>query len=279
MSEQPNKPRNIEELKAENDFLKMKLMLEHGAQFGGMEEGPSVPPEIENAFLKNIGEFEEQWAKVSYITVFDKIGRPTHFKPADEIEADEIKVAWQELSSLLNANGLELHVCSPNINERELYRFTIEELFRQETEDLNIDGMSTIFIYDEFHPDPLYENTRMVEEELFRDIFCKREVYNEIHYDKKGFLFNDKEYSSWLPFSQLINNFKSAFDEIDLVNIETTSCQVQDDECIVKGNYGATATATAGDTDFRGNFEIKLIKGDLEYWYFSTISIGGFDPH
>ncbi|MEJ0104653.1 MAG: hypothetical protein WDO19_19745 [Bacteroidota bacterium] len=40
-------------LKAENDFLKMKLMLEHGAQFDEMENN-ELPAEIENEFLNNI---------------------------------------------------------------------------------------------------------------------------------------------------------------------------------------------------------------------------------
>lgn len=62
-----------ERLKAENEFLKMKIMLERGAQFGYGENKP-LPPEIENEFLKNIVAFEEQFEEHKRIKVFDKIG-------------------------------------------------------------------------------------------------------------------------------------------------------------------------------------------------------------
>ena len=41
-----------EKLKAENDFLKMKMMLEKGAQFGAGPNSMELPPELENEFLK-----------------------------------------------------------------------------------------------------------------------------------------------------------------------------------------------------------------------------------
>lgn len=40
-----------ERLRAENEFLKMKLMLERGAQFG-LGENIDLPAETENQFLK-----------------------------------------------------------------------------------------------------------------------------------------------------------------------------------------------------------------------------------
>ena len=49
-----------EKLKAENDFLKMKLMLEQGGHFGGDGETP-LPAEVENEFLKNVMAFEKQF--------------------------------------------------------------------------------------------------------------------------------------------------------------------------------------------------------------------------
>ena len=48
-----------EKLKAENDFLKMKIMLERGATFGG--DNSELPAEIENAFLNNVMAFEKQF--------------------------------------------------------------------------------------------------------------------------------------------------------------------------------------------------------------------------
>ena len=67
-------------LKAENEFLKMKMMLEHGAHFSDSSE--EISAEMENDFLRYVMEFEKQYANPSFITVYEKINKPTHFKPS-----------------------------------------------------------------------------------------------------------------------------------------------------------------------------------------------------
>ncbi|HMD00913.1 MAG TPA: hypothetical protein VKH37_12205, partial [Ferruginibacter sp.] len=136
-NESVNNPSNDDELKIENDFLKMKLMLEQGAQFGdhyGTSEG--LPADIENQFLKNIIEFEKQFAEQKRIKVFEKIGKPSQFRPVNEVPDEEITQAWEGLHDYLREHSIELGVCSPNISSRELYRFTIEELFEYEMDDM-----------------------------------------------------------------------------------------------------------------------------------------------
>ena len=88
-------------LKNENEFLKMKLMLEQGAQFGSMTGDGGLPADIENQFLKNIMAFEKQAAEKKMIKVFDKIERPSHFKPVNEIPDDAIENAWSNLDEYL----------------------------------------------------------------------------------------------------------------------------------------------------------------------------------
>jgi hypothetical protein len=140
-----------EQLRAENDFLKMKLMLQHGAAFGG-EEKNELPPEVENEFLNNVLSFEDQFAQGKRISVFDKIGKPDHFRPVSEIPDDEIDQCWEQLLGYLIEHGIHLLAFSPIISSRELYRFTTQELFKEETDDINIPGMITGYIYEEFYP-------------------------------------------------------------------------------------------------------------------------------
>ena len=87
-------------LKAENDFLKMKLMLEHDAQFGG-DENSELPADIENEFLNNMLAFEKQFEERKRVKVFDKIGRPQQFKPVSDIPEAEINEKWEELRNYL----------------------------------------------------------------------------------------------------------------------------------------------------------------------------------
>src|SRR5579885_1596753 len=125
-----------EKLKAENDFLKMKMMLERGAEFFQPEDAPEISSELENQFLKNILEFEKQFEQQKRVTVFDKVGKPAQFKPVNEIPDTEIDDAWEALQHYMLEHGVEISAQSPRVTTRELYRFTTEELFDHETEDI-----------------------------------------------------------------------------------------------------------------------------------------------
>ena len=125
-----------EKLKAENDFLKMKMMLERGAEFEKTEKGNELSADIENQFLRNIMEFEKQFDQHKITTVYDKIGRPSQFKPVTEIPDTEIEDAWNELYNYMFDHGVDLTATNPNVTARELYRFTTEELFEHQTDDI-----------------------------------------------------------------------------------------------------------------------------------------------
>ena len=265
-----------EKLKAENEFLKMKLMLENGAKFEISEEN-KLPAAVENEFLTNMAAFEKQFAEHKTIKVFDKIGRPAHFKPVAEIPDEEIEKAWEELSGYLDEHGISLGVCSPNISKRELYRFATEELFEHETDDMDLPGWTTNFIYDEFHPDTVYDNSRLVEQDLFGDIFRKEDLFHEINYDKESLVFNSKLYENRESFIEMINRFKSLFDEIELLECNVISCRVGETDCEVKGNYKASAGTERNRMFFEGDFKVELILNEFEYWYFKKIQIGGFN--
>jgi len=266
-----------ERLEAENEFLKMKMMLEHGAQFGGMQAG-NLPPEIENEFLKHIVAFEQQSQNSKYITIFEKIGRPEHFKPVAEISDAEISTAWKALCDHMGVYGVSLDVCSPNISERELYRFTIEELFLHETDDMNIPGMMSNFIYDEFYPDAMYDAPRQVENNLLRDIFREGELFYDIYYVQEGFTFNHHVFDNLDVYIAKINAFKSAFDEITLETTDIDNCTVAPDQCEVTGHYKAMAKNSDVEVVYAGSFHVQLTTHKYGGWAFQSVEIGGFDP-
>ncbi|ANH82817.1 hypothetical protein A8C56_19145 [Niabella ginsenosidivorans] len=268
-----------EKLRAENDFLKMKLMLEHGAHFGDISDNPDdLSPEMENQLLNNVMALEEQFAKEhKTIKVFDKIDRPQHFKPVAAIPGKDIKHAWEELSNYLNKYGIDLAVCSPNISTRELYRFTIEELFEYEMDDINLPGWTTNFIYDEFYPDPVYDNSRLVQQDLLGDLFSTNDLFCEMQYTEEGFYFNGTWYNTFKNYSEKINRFKSLFDEIELEECTVNSCTVNENDCCVTGNYKAVAQSANSKTTFSGNFTVGLIKDDAGYWNMKDIEIEGFN--
>ena len=99
MSEEYKHLDGEEKLAAENAFMKLKIMAEHGGQFYSGDTDEELPAEIENQFLKNVIDFETQFDRCKMIRLFDKIGKPARFKPVDQINDDKIE---QEYKSLLD---------------------------------------------------------------------------------------------------------------------------------------------------------------------------------
>ena len=122
-------------------------------KYGMLDEGSSssLPPELHLDWLDYIIEFEEKWANANMTTVAERLGNIS-FPPPDELNDEQLVAEWDRLQQLMSDNNLDL--CTINdVPDRELYRFTVEELFAEEIVDIRIYGMTTHFIYEEFYPD------------------------------------------------------------------------------------------------------------------------------
>ena len=278
MNEDFNHLSDEEKLKAENEFLKMKLMLEQGAQFGTMQTDSELPAGIENQFLRNVMEFEKQFEEQKTIKVFDKIERPNHFKPVNEIPEDEIENAWNNLDEYLHKYGIELSVCSPNISDRELYRFTTEELFNHEMNDMNVPGMMSCFTYDEFYPDYKYDNTRHAVEDCIEVILKKK------HFDwmpllkKENLRINDHYPVSEKEYINLINRFKDAYEDIQLQEMNDPVCTIEGNSCYVKGNYDVTLTFSSEEIFINGEWMVEYeFDEDFGFWEIANVQVEGIN--
>ena len=264
-----------EKLEIDNDFMKMKLMLEHNAHFGSSEER-TVPPEIENMFLRNVMEFERQFENCTQIKIYDRIGKPVHFKPAAELSDDEIDSSWEEVQSLLSEHCIHLDVCSPNIPNRELYRFAIEELFDQEIDDIRIPGFGIHFTYDEFYPDPIYESSRTVRDELFDLFFSKKdEQFLQYCLVRSDINVNERNYPDFESLKKSLQQFKDCYTDLQLSDCEIKECKLIENEVVVTGKYGVDAIAEDHKKFYNGNFEVILMKDDLGYWSIRKVVIEG----
>lgn len=276
MNENSNTPTGDENMEMENDFLKMKLMLEQGAQFGSIgERDEDFTPEIENQFLRNIMEFEKQYAAHKLIKVFDKIGKPTQFKPVNEVHDVDIDNAWHELDKYLNSHGIDLGVCSPNISKKELYRFTLEELFEYEMDDMEMPGMVCCFIYDEFHPDPVYENTRIATTECINYILQKAPMEWMHNFRKENLQLNQHSSLSEEELKIIVNMFKQAYDELEIKAITETECVVAEKESWVSGTYEVLALFGGDSCTLSGNWKVIFEKDDLGYWNIINVQLEG----
>ena len=278
MNEKPESFDEEENLKNENEFLKMKLMLEQGAQFGTVQTDGGLPADIENQFLRNIMEYEKQAAERKMIKVFDKIERPNHFKPANEIPDDEIATAWNNLDEYLRKYGIELSVCSPNISVRELYRFTTEELFIHEMNDMNVPGMMSCFTYDEFYPDHKYDNTRYAVDDCIAVIFRKGPIGWMPHLRSNNLRLNEHYPVTEENFKEILNRFKEIYEDIKVNEITDVDFSMDEKFCQVKGAYDITFILPLEEIVLKGNWKVEFeLDEDLGYWDIVNVQIEGIN--
>src|SRR5688572_5986205 len=149
-------------LRIENELLKLKMQAERGAFFGGnMDE---LPPEVEAEFLKNVQSFEDSFDKADQITIYECIGRPA-YKKVDELHPGEGEDELRRLIELLHTKNIILEV----LGQYELsviYKFITEELFNEKIREVKFPGYIHSFIYEEFHPNHKVDIGRTAQEFL-----------------------------------------------------------------------------------------------------------------
>ncbi|MEO7524368.1 MAG: hypothetical protein ABIT58_09755 [Ferruginibacter sp.] len=265
-----------EALKAENDFLKMKMMLENGAHIGSTDD-PAFTPEMENQFLKNVIALEEQFAEHKTIKLFDKIERPTIFKAVDDIADDEIEGALDSIMEWLAQYNINLTVYSPNVSMRTLYRFIIEELFEYEMDDFDLPGWTNNFVYDQFHPDPYYENETAAVDDCISIILSKASLDWMSQYRSGDLQLNDHFPISEDNMQQFINNFKNAYDDIECTAISDIVCQVDGTKSTVTGQYKLKLTNAGSEEILGGQWRVEFETPDNFYWYIFNVQIEGIN--
>jgi hypothetical protein len=137
-----------ENLRIENEILRIKIKTELGGEYEG---DSNLPPELENEFLKNILAFEHRYAQIKMLKVANLLGNPV-FDDAALLDDKAVADAYHELETLLAEKHIVVEFTRPR-DVRFKYRFITEELFEHETDDMQVDGITKYFNYEEFHPD------------------------------------------------------------------------------------------------------------------------------
>jgi hypothetical protein len=136
-----------ENLRMENELMKLKLQAELGARSFSASD---INPEVENEFLKHVMAFEQNWANAKMATVYDLLGKPA-FKRSEVLTDDEIETELEQLCNLLSEKNMNVYF-DDEVDSRTRYHFITEELFEHESTFMPMPGMTTCFDYEEFHP-------------------------------------------------------------------------------------------------------------------------------
>lgn len=267
---------NRDRIREENEFLKMKLMLERGAQFGHGPGHEEMPPEMEYAFLKQIEEIENDFDNGEMITVYNKIGAPTQFKLPAEIPEDEFPERWEELREFMYSFGIEVCCDVETVPAKELYRFAIEDLFPMEIEDWNNPTTICTFMYELFYPDEVANNTSFVKEQCLYVLLTKGRTFFDGLFSKKGIQLNEHTHLSFAEFNILVERFKLAFDEIRINTLDSTNCIIMEDDCTVEGAFEIVCVSDHEEMVFAGKWKVMFGSDEsTDFWQINYVELEG----
>ena len=197
-----------ENLRMQNDFLKLKMMAESGAIMGG---SGNLPPDIENQFLKNILEFEKLNAESKPLKVFDILKGPI-FEKSSTLNDKDFGTEYIKLQKLLEEFAIEVEFRKDR-SERFKYDFITGELFEHQTSFATVKGMTTYFLYEEFHPDHEADIREMTED--FLNDYLDMQID-----DQKFYLANDhiEPDGNIVSKEELVKRFQDTFEIFKEIN-------------------------------------------------------------
>lgn len=265
-----------ENLRIENEILRLKMQAQSGALFGATSN--DLSPEIENKFLLHVQQFEDAWKNVKNVKVYDLIGKPP-FKHPDQLSANEFKAELEKVLKLLNEHNINLNVLG-QYQPDTIYRFIIEELFEHETDDLQLPGMSKNFIYEEFHPNhkvDIEESARVFLKHWFDKNFDDRSwELNDPFILSDGTIINQEKVLKKL--NDFFESFTS-FSNCQFTAIETGFEWHEEEKRGIGHAEGAVkyeAVMENGETiHFEGPFKLYL-SNENDYWGIFYFVFPGF---
>jgi hypothetical protein len=122
MENETQLPMSDDELRAENEVLRLKLEVDHGMKDFGIQ----LTPEAENQWLKSVYEFEEMIKIAGEVSIFDLINKPI-IKPWYVLKDDALTTELKRILDLLDQNGIGLTKMD-EYDDAIFYRIITEEL-------------------------------------------------------------------------------------------------------------------------------------------------------
>lgn len=260
--------------RALNDAKRKELERKYGMR---SSHGDSrLEPEAEGEFLDYVEEFERQYQSAKRTTVRDMAGRPD-VKPLSELTSEELDSELFLLLKRLEAHSIEVDfLCE--VEPAEQYRFLTEELLNEEMDDIRIPGMTSHFIYEEFHPNAEYD-AKSAAEMFVRSLLSRNTQFLMTHFSK------DELYDSLgkpLSPDQMQEKTEAFFNTY----IETEDWEVRPTRCQIEGAYaeveadaswkGLPASATHW-VNFAGVAKVRLKRSPYEGWDVIQATVPGWE--
>ena len=258
-----------DELKEENELLKLKLELEYGMTRSNTS---ALQPAMENQWLNHIFNLEQQYKDARRIKVYDFIGRPA-FKKMEELKSEEISNELDRMQSLMEEKGIALD-CSYEYEKGVIYRFVTEELFEHEIDDVSIEGVVTHFLYEEFHPNHDQDLPRYADE-FIEILFRKKWDRFDSHCFAGSIGFKGCEYDN-AGIAGIIQAFQEAHDSfsVEQFEIQDVKFDLEKEHAEVEARIRYRSQGN-GNRYFEGTCKITFLF-QWGYWYINGFRLPGF---
>ena len=204
-------------------------------------------------------------------TIYEKIGCPERFRPRQFPPPGTIGQELAALRKLLLENRIQLLVSSPNISDQELFRFMTGEFMDIRITD---DGSPLFhcFLYDDYHPDPFFDNEQTALNRCIRFLLDKN-----LHCNAGIFMgkidLNQYEQLSTRDALALIQSFKEQYDEIVTLELNPGKTTIRDQVCEVSGSH-ATGFIRKNKCLLRtGRWDVRFALTDNGEWKIAAIRI------
>jgi hypothetical protein len=243
----------------ENEEKKKQLIEEFGAVYGGVFEDCELSPESESKLLDYIRNLENAMQSAKRIKIFDLLEQPA-FQKAETLSDAQLYRELDRLIMLMGRKRMRVDTIS-EVDDRELYRFITEELFQEETDDINVPGMMNSFIYEEFHPNHKHEIECHSTDFFYSYLNFKNDFY-------KSFLSKEAEDADWhFHFRHAFSLFQANNFSIKDLTFDTEKAVVQF-EC----DFVGTVEGDISSLRFEGMGEMKLLY-QWDYWCIDSINL------
>lgn len=257
-------------LRMENADRKQQMADEFGASFGTTDK--DADPALESEWLNNIEEFERQFENARRIPLRQYLGDPV-VKPVSDVSDEMLETELRVLYDLLATNNVALD-CICEVPERELYRFIVEELLDEEIDDMHIPGMTCRYIYEEFHPNDVYDVSEALRFLVYELLQSKPEFQAHVFYNfswEKLFTA-DGQTQSWEELNERINGWFAVRPEVTEAETEIDICTVDGDDAHVEADV---RWKTAAGVITEGRAVCWLTRSPYGDWRFVQANVPG----
>jgi hypothetical protein len=260
--------------RALNDAKRKDLEKKYGMQSSHSDS--ELDPEIEGDFLDHVEEFERQYQSAKRTTVREMAGRPD-VKPLSELTPEELDSELFLLLKRLEAHSIEVDfLCE--VEPAEQYRFLTEELLNEEMDDIRIPGMTSHFIYEEFHPNAEYD-AKSAAEMFVRSLLSRNTEFIMTHFSKEELYDLKGKPLSCEQMQEKTKAFFNTYIETEDWEVTPTVCRIEGDYAQVEANTswrGLPASATHW-VDFSGVAKVRLKRSPYEGWDVIQATVPGWE--